>query len=389
VRFADRSAVRRLVLRNAQIVDPEAEGPIPLGWVRIGDDRIEDLGEGDPPRRVDPDAETVDLEGLFLAPGLIDLHFHGELAEAAPGEVPERLEATCRTLARGGTTGFLATTVSQRIERLHEVVKHVCAAPARAGIAACLGIHLEGPWLHPAHAGAHRADAIVAYRTRDALDLLSAAGGRVRMVTLAPEIQGGLQAVSELRREGVVVAIGHSRADPVCLDEAVARGMTHVTHLFNAMTQAHHRDLGVAGCALTDDRLTADLICDGVHVDPRMVGLARRAKPDRLCLITDQVGPRLGGQPLERDGCVWRTPAGHLAGSALSLAQSIACFRTYTGAGVREALATATLRPARVLGLEAELGTLRRGARADLVALDADLRARTTWIGGSEIRRAG
>jgi N-acetylglucosamine-6-phosphate deacetylase len=384
---ADRSAVARTLLSNANLIDPEASGAIPHGWLLVENGRIADLGEGEPPRG--SGEYTLDLDGHSLAPGLIDLHFHGDLASVRGIGLARVLRATAAALASRGTTAFLATTVSSEMPQLADFVMHFAKITQKDGVGAnCLGIHLEGPWIHPAHAGAHEASGIRPYQTSEARELIERAEGSLAMVTLAPEIPGGLTAVEELRLAGLVVAIGHSRANPPCIDEAIARGMTHVTHLFNAMTHAHHRDLGVAGCALTDDRLTADLISDGVHVDPRMVALAATAKRERLCLISDQVGSALGGQLLERDGCVWRTAAGDLAGSAISLSQSVACFRTYTRAGLREAVAAATLHPARVLGVESERGTLRKGARADLVQLDSELRVRATWIAGRRVHPA-
>ena len=374
----------RILLGNANLIDPEATGPIPLGWLMIEDGRILALGDGETPSGVD--ADTLDLDGHSVAPGFLDLHFHGDLATASGAGLALAFEATASQLLSQGTTGFLATSVSLDSTQLAEFVLQIGSMTRDdADESSCLGIHLEGPWIHPRHGGAHEASGIRPFRRDEAHDLLDRSAGTLRMVTLAPEVQGGLEAVELLSKEGLVVAIGHSRAEPPLIDDAVARGLTHVTHLFNAMTQPHHRELGVAGCALTDDRLTADLICDGVHVDPRMVALAARAKRDKLCLISDQVGRQLGGQTLERDGCVWRTRDGDLAGGAISLAQSLACFRTYSRVDLREAVATVTLRPARVLGIESQRGTLRPGARADLVVLDPDLRVRSTWLAGRRV----
>lgn len=378
----------RILFANANLLDPEGDGPSLRGWLLVENGRIAETGQGEPPEGIQ--ARILDLDGMSLAPGFIDLHFHGDLASARGTDLVPTFRDTAQALASRGTTAFLATTVSLEIDRLVEFVSEIGPLTPDAGVgASCLGIHLEGPWIHPRQAGAHEAANIRPYRTREAGELIARADRSLAMVTLAPEMEGGLTAVEQLRDAGLVVAIGHSRAEPPCIDEAVARGMTHVTHLFNAMTPVHHRDLGVAGCGLTDDRLTADLICDGVHVDPKMVRLAARAKRERLCLISDKVGRGLGGQSLERDGCVWRTAEGQLAGSALTLSQSLACFRSYTGVDLREAVAAVSLRPARVLGIESQRGTLRKGARADLVVLDRDLRVHATWLAGRELEPRG
>lgn len=374
----------RILFSNASLLDPEGRGPIPQGWLLVEDGRIAETGEGEPPKGIE--ARVLDLDGMNLAPGFIDLHFHGDLASARGTDLAPTLRDTAWSLASRGTTAFLATTVSLEIDQLVDFVTQIAPLTPDAGVgASCLGIHLEGPWIHPQQAGAHEAVNIRPYQSGEARELIARADHSLAMVTLAPEVAGGLTAVEQLRHAGLVVAIGHSRAEPPCIEQAVERGMTHVTHLFNAMTPAHHRDLGVAGCGLTDDRLTADLICDGVHVDPKMVRLAVRAKGDRLCLISDQVGRELGGQRLQRDGCVWRTAEGQLAGSAIPLSQSLACFQAYSGVELREAVAAVSLRPARVLGIESQRGTLRRGARADLVVLDRDLRVDATWLAGRRL----
>ena len=375
----------RLVFSNANLLDPESEGPVPLGWLLVEDGVITAWQEGPPPGALA--SRTLDADGLWLAPGFIDLHIHGDLAITRGDGLPPALQATSLALARRGTTAFLATTVSMAPPPLLDFVTRVRETDATG--AACLGVHLEGPWIAPGRVGAHDPASVRNYDGREAADLVARAEGALAMVTLAPELPGGLQAVEDLRRAGLVVSLGHSEASPECIDDAIERGLSHVTHLFNAMGPLHHRDLGTAGMALSDDRLTADLICDGVHVHPRIVRLAALAKGERLCLVSDQVGPRLGSLPLERDGCVWRTSDGTLAGSAVTLAQSVGCFRRYTGAGLRETVAAATLRPARVLGLESQRGTLRKGARADLVLLDRETRVRATWIAGQRVRDPG
>ena len=379
--MTDTGRVGRVLFCNVNLLDPEQTGPVPLGWLLVEDGRIADWEQGLPPPELRSIA--IDGEGLWLAPGFIDLHVHGPLAGAHAEEVPASLLQLASSLAQRGTTAFLATTVSAAAAPLDDFVSRIAATPVRG--ARCLGVHLEGPWIHPDRAGAHERSAVRPYDRREARELVARAEGTLAMVTLAPEVPGGLQAVEDLRQAGLVVALGHSEAQPLELDGAIARGLTHVTHLFNAMGALHHRNVGTVGMALTDDRLTTDVICDGVHVDPRMIRLAATAKRERLCLISDQVGPQLGPLALVRDGCVWRKADGGLAGSAVSLDQSVACFRRYTGVDLREAVAAATVRPARVLGVEREHGTLRRGARADLVLLDREARVRATWLAGAEV----
>jgi N-acetylglucosamine-6-phosphate deacetylase len=212
------------------------------------------------------------------------------------------------------------------------------------------------------------------------------------MVTLAPETAGSRELLRELARRGVVAAAGHSRAGTVELEGAISGGLTHVTHLFNAMPAMHHREPGLAGHALADDRLTCDLICDGEHVHPEFVRVAARAKRERLILISDRIDPPpdpaaadFGSGPVREDGAALRLPDGTLAGSRLTLDRAIRNARSFGALELSEAVAACTSRPARLLGLERERGTLRRGARADLVVLDDQGGVRETWIGGERV----
>jgi len=224
-------------------------------------------------------------------------------------------------------------------------------------------------------------------------DLLAQADGAIRLVTLAPEVEGSRELLEILAAAGVVAALGHSLASASQIDAAVAEGVCHVTHLFNAMGYRDRSGPGVAEHALADDRLGCDLICDGVHVAPDRVVAACKTKGERLSLITDRVQPALeggfGSGELHDDGVAIRLPDGRLAGSSLTLERALRNAVAFGAMTRLEAVAACSFRPAKVLGLEAERGTLRVGARADLVALDSENRVVETWIGGeSRYRRA-
>ena len=379
------------------LFDPEAEEPRP-GALLLEGGRIEAaLDPGDRPEDVEvEDAEVVDLGGAGVAPGFLDLHFHGRTIFAEPAASGEALRNDAAELLRHGTTGFLATTVAETAEALAERVGQLANAELVGDDVACpLGIHLEGPWINPAAAGAQPAPGIrQAADVSELVALLDRAEGAVRMVTLAPELEGAPALQECLARREVVIALGHSLADAGQVGEAVERGARHVTHLFNAMGPVHHRAPGLAGAALADDRLSCDLICDGAHVDPAWVRVAARSKSDALMLISDRIDPPpgamgFGSGALHSDGVALRLPDGRLAGSCVTLARSIANAVAFDAMTRLEAIRACTLRPARLLGLEAERGSLRRGARADLAVLDAEGRVAETWLAGRRVHAVG
>lgn len=375
----------RILLRNALLLDPESPAPVAASLLldegriaaRLGADAA-DAG----------DAVVIDMDGQFLAPGLLDLHWHGALIFEAPEQLAAALGAASRERAREGVTAFLPTTVTLHVGELETFVASLAQALDAGHFdgAQPLGIHLEGPWISPAAAGAQRQDAIRPVNLEEARTLLDRAGETIRMVTLAPEIPGAGALLAELARRGIVAALGHSLADAQAVELAVRGGARHVTHLFNAMGPLHHRAPGLPGCALSDDHLSFDLLCDGVHVDRRVVKLAFRAQRDQLVLVTDRVAPpphaALGGVRLVDDGVAVRTVDGRLAGSTLTLDRAVRNACSYAGVSLLEAVSACTLRPARLLGIEAERGTLRRGARADLVLFDGGGHVIETWIAG-------
>ncbi len=386
----------RLLLHNAVLVDPEADSEEP-GSVLVENGRIRAcLGSGEPPPS---DAEWVDLEGRALAPGFIDLHYHGGLVFAAPDRMAASLAASAASMLRHGTTAFLPTTVAwpsgELAERVTNLAKCVDDAPDDA--ATVIGFHLEGPWINAGAAGAQPSSGIRPYEASEGHEVLDRAEGLVKMVTLAPEIPGASELEGELERRGVVAALGHSLAERAVVERSIAAGLRHVTHLFNAMSGAHHREIGVAGVALTDDHLSCDLICDGVHVDPGFVRLAARAKLGRLMLITDRMelpvsaaagADSFGSGPVRECDDAIRLADGTLAGSCLTMDRAVANAVSFGAMTRVEAVSAATLRPARLLGIEARHGTFRTGARADFAVLGRAGEVLETWLAGRRVYRA-
>jgi len=259
-----------------------------------------------------------------------------------------------------------------------------------------LGVHLEGPFLAPARRGAHNPAWLVPPAPAAVGELLAAGAGVLRLVTLAPELDGGLAAVRQLAAAGTVVSVGHSDATAAQVAAAADAGARMVTHLYNAQRPLHHREPGVVGQALADARLTSGLIADLVHVSAQACLIAFAAAPGRICLVTDAAACAglppgdylLGGEPirLAPGAAAPVRPDGTLAGSALRMDRAVANLVS-AGAGLAAAVAAATRVPADLIG-EPGLGRLAPGARADLAWLDGDLRTRGTWVGGEQVYRA-
>jgi N-acetylglucosamine-6-phosphate deacetylase len=353
-------------------------GPPEQGWVVLDGPVIAEVGRGRPPRR------ALDLGDSLLVPGLVDLQVNGvgDVDFAATDEDGWRRAGDA--LLGCGTTGYCPTLVTAPLDAYATALERVAAVRATraAGRPQVLGVHLEGPFL----GGAPGAHPIALIRLADAGwlgDLLDAHPGLVAMVTLAPEADPGLAATRALTARGVVVALGHSTASYADALAAADAGATVVTHLFNGMAAFHHREPGLVGAALDDDRLTPTLIADLVHVHPAALRTAI-ARKRSVALVTDAVAAgagTVGGlRVAQRDGAT-RLPDGTLAGSTLSMDRAVRNVVSL-GVPVERAIEMASTIPAEVLGL-AGRGRLAPGARADVVALDrSSLTVRAVWLGG-------
>jgi N-acetylglucosamine-6-phosphate deacetylase len=354
-------------------------GIVPDAWVVVDRDRVLEVGDGPPPERP---AWTTD--GL-VAPGFVDVHVHGGGGASFDGGARDEVERVVATHRAHGTTTMVASVVTASLESL-EASCAALADCADAGLVA--GVHLEGPWLNPARAGAHD-PALLVPPTLEAVDrLVAAARGHLRMVTLAPELPGALVAVPELVEAGVVVAVGHTEATYDQTREALAAGATVGTHLFNAMPPLHHRDPGPVG-ALLESSAYVELVADGVHVHPSVLSLAWR--DGRTALVTDAMAAAgapdgsydLGGLSVTVEGGVARLDdGGAIAGSTGTLDAALRLAVSAAGVPLPEALAAVTSTPAAVLGL-ADVGILAPGAHADLVVLSDDLTVERVMRRGS------
>jgi N-acetylglucosamine-6-phosphate deacetylase len=362
------------------------------GYLTVEDGLITAAARGAPPR-----APDLALDHGILAPGLIDLQVNGYFGVDLASADPAGWARVVRLLPRTGATAFLPTFITAPVVELAAALRYakdiVPGLPAGARV---LGVHLEGPFLSPARPGAHRPEWIVPPSAAAVTELLAAGEGVLRVVTLAPEADGGLAAVAALAAAGVLVSVGHSDATARQVAAAAGAGARMVTHLFNAQRGLHHREPGVAGQALADPRLTSGLIVDGCHVAASVCGLAIAAAPGRICLVTDAAACAgmppgryvLGGEPVElpAGGGAPVRPDGTLAGSALAMDRALAN-AVAAGMGLAAAVAAATRIPADLIGRPG-LGRLAAGAAADIVWLGDDLVTRATWIGGEQVYAA-
>jgi len=367
----------------------------PDAWVALRDELIAGVGEGPPPAGF---GAPVELGDLLIAPGFVDVHVHGgaggQAAGDDPSDVADQVLRAARFHASHGTTCMVATTVSDTAQRLQATaagVRIAMGAGARDG-AVVAGVHLEGPWLAPNRRGAHDPATL-------RLDqLIDAAGGAVRLVTLAPELEGAPAVIAAGTAAGIVVSVGHTDATYAQARAAFDAGARHLTHLGNAMRGIDRREPGPIAAALTDERVTVELIADGHHVHPALLRLAATAAPGRFVAITDAISAtglpdgdhRLGELSVRvRDGrVVLADQPDTLAGSVLTMDRAVA---TLVAAGVPpiDAIRAATATPARVLGDELSRGVLAPGARADLVVLDRGYAARATVVGGRVVHDPG
>lgn len=318
-----------------------------------------------------------------LVPGFVDLQVNG-IGDHDVGSADADWGALDDALLRQGVTSWCPTLTSRPLEAYSAALDRLAEAAARTGSRPRIaGVHLEGPFLAPARAGAHPAEHL---RPPD-IAWLESLPDLVRLVTLAPELPGASAAIEALTSRQVVVALGHSAATAQQTAAAADRGATLVTHLFNAMPPFHHRRPGPVAAALTDPRLTVSLIADLVHVAPEALRLAFAAKgPAGVALVTDAVAigsERFGARLALHEGAP-RLPDGTIAGSALTMDRAVANVVRHAEVPLERAVGAAAATPARVLGLT-DRGRIAPGARADLVALDDDLTVSAVWVGGEQL----
>lgn len=386
----------RQAIVGGMIVTPSAV--IENGIVLCEDGHIRFVGSATD-AAPETESQLIDAAGQIVMPGFIDTHFHGSGGDDVMANGAEGIRRISRSLLRFGTTGYLATTIAAKHSELMRAVADTIAAEqpkeSREPAAEILGLHIEGPYINLKFKGAQPVEGIREPDFDECRELLAAADGRIKIMTMAPELPGGMELIRFLKTNGVEASLGHSEADYDTALAAIDAGATRATHLYNAMSGVHHRKPGLASACLNEPGIQAELICDGVHVHPRMAQLAWRAKGrDGLTLITDATAAQgvgdgvftLGDFQIEVRGPLCTLMDGvTIAGSVLTMNAAVGNAMNFTGMGLIDAAHTSSLAPARVCGVADRKGSIEIGKDADLVVLKPDFSVSCTIRAGQMV----
>jgi len=335
--------------------------------------------------------EVIDAEGLYVLPGLIDVHSHGACGFDFSDGNPEGLAKILAYEAANGITSYCPTSMTLPPQTLERAFAQICDAPQGRGYARLAGIHMEGPFLDPVKKGAHKKEFLIPPDIGLFREWNAQSKGLIRLVTLAPNLPGSMEFIRQFSNE-VHISLGHTATDYRTAREAFAAGADHVTHLFNAMSPFGHREPGLIGAAAENEQCMAELICDGVHIHESMVRAAFRLFPGRIVLISDSIRAaglsdgiyELGGQQVNVQGKHATLADGTIAGSVSNLFD---CMRTAISFGIpaEEAVAAATANPAKSIGIYDIAGSLTPGKRADLLLVDKNWRLIKVFQAGEEL----
>ncbi len=392
------SGTGHMVITDARWLGPD--GRWHEGWIEVQGSRIAAAGEGQVDDRL-AGAWRLSAGGRMVAPGLIDIHIHGTDGFDCTGDLEQQL-GMAGSMPRHGVTSYVAAVVSGSVEDMERAVRSIAEGmrvqasgdPGRKvpWQAEILGSHLEGPFISMEYKGAHDPRVV---RDPSIVELslwLEASGRTMRMVTLAPELPGGLETIRWLKEHGIVANVGHTAATHAQVLEAIEAGATHSVHCFNAMRPLHHREPGATGAILSDSRITAELIADFVHVHPAACHVALASKGhDGLALITDAIAAagmspgryNLGTLEVVVTEDAARLADGTLAGSVLTLDKAVRNVVRQGLLPVEEALHRASAVPAHVVGVHDRKGSIEAGKDADLVCLNEDLQVEWTITRGT------
>ncbi|MBM7558211.1 N-acetylglucosamine-6-phosphate deacetylase [Halanaerobacter jeridensis] len=369
-------------IKNGKII---TENKILNDKVLIFDEQVVEIVESE--KIVENDVELIDAKGNYIAPGFIDLHIHGAKGYDTMDGNEEALSTISEVISKKGVTSYLPTTMTMDQESTHQaldVIKDFMSKKVKG--AKVLGAHLEGPFINEEYKGAQNASYIQEPNYEFIEDYIDV----VKMITLAPEVNQGYKFIEQVKNEDIVLSIGHSNAKYDEAVKAIDKGISHATHIFNAMSSFHHRKPGVVGAVFNTD-ITCDLIADKIHVHPDNFDLLLDIKgASKVNLITDSMRAgcmkngiyELGGQKVTvKDGSA-RLDDGTLAGSILTLNKAVKNFNEYSRLEFVDVVKLVTLNPARILGIDDNKGSIKPGKDADITIFDNELDIKTTIVEG-------
>jgi N-acetylglucosamine-6-phosphate deacetylase len=338
-------------------------------------------------------SKSIDLKGRELLPGFIDFHNHGAVGIDVNSTDQKGLIKIGKFLVKQGVTGWLPTLVPDSNENYQKVINAInelMKIQDDLPIARVLGVHYEGVFANKKMCGALRPEYFKSFEPEKEFNELPKLTRGIHLTTLAPEIENGIELIKELVKRNWIISIGHSNADYDILEEALANGARHLTHFFNAMTGLHHRNLGVAGWALTNNEVTFDIIADGIHIHPKMLKFAISTKTaEKVSLISDSISPTGSG---DGDFEIWgekisvrngktQNEKGSIAGSVITMLDA---FQQMLSLGFSEITVSkmASLNPAKLLGIDKDYGSIDVGKRADLVVIDENGEVKLVLVKG-------
>jgi len=335
--------------------------------------------------------KTIDASGQIVSPGFIDIHIQGAGGFDILDGTIEGLETMSKTLARFGTTGFLATTIVRSKTSNNHLKTAAAAAQTRLPGAQILGIHLEGPFINPVKKGGISPDSIFPASINGLNKIINLTGRELKMMTIAPEMESNLDIIRRLKKLGIIASFGHSNANYSETKKGIEAGISHATHLFNAMNPIHHREPGPIPAILEDRQATVQIIADGVHLSGPVIKMCYQLfSADRIICITDgiqAIGLPEGryfynGREFESKNGAARYLDGTLIGTAISLNKIVKRFKKFTGCSLAEAINTVTINPAKLLKIGDKKGSIEEGKDADIIILDENFDVSTTIING-------
>jgi len=342
-------------------------------------------------------AEVIEGKDKYIVPGYIDIHVHGGGGSDVMDGDYEAINQIAIAHSHFGTTSFLPTTMTMSKDKIIRSLRSICGAVKKGTAGAeILGIHMEGPYINPEKKGAQKEDEIKKISIEEFLEFNQASGNLIRLVTIAPEMPGAIDFIRWLHQQGIIVSVGHSNATYQQVQEGIQAGLSHVTHIFNAMRGLHHREPGVVGAALSSPKLIVEMIADGIHLHPIVLKMLTQIKENKkLVLITDAMRAagmpegvyELGGQEVTVDKGQARLKDGTLAGSMLTMDKAVKNLVTKVGIQLPKAIQMASYNPAKSIGINGKKGSLEPGKDADIVILNKNLETELTIVAGKIVYR--